>query len=292
MFVLNDVVVLNRIDDFASESSRKCFALSHNKFGQMHAIDVEQSQKVCFATHTCYVSPFGQSSPVDARTKTHPHIISEHHAAASSNASHSHDGGASGGAAAAQLHCDGEQATQCGVVVCTSPAGLYPDGFFSHRKGLCSFDTVLPVRRLAASHRAIQEIVDHPRCGSLYGEPVCASGQRCRYGECLAADKLCDGRFDCADGTDEEAHVCAGRECAVTDMRCQNGRCVPKAKFCDHIDDCGDLSDEPKQCSCYTYLEATDARKICDGVRNCWDKSDENPLVCKCGGANTFQCGE
>lgn len=278
-----------RLSQFSIDvSAGKCFALSHNKFGQMHAIDVEQSQKVCFATHKCFVSTSSQlvQSTETERTKGNLHAIIEHHLA-NKTATGTDNGHRDG---AAQLHCDGEPATQCGVVVCTSPAGLYPNGFFSNRKGLCSFDTVLPVRQLSASHRVIQEIIDYPKCGSLYGAPACA-GLRCRYGECLVAGKLCDGRFDCADGADEEAHVCAGRECAVTDMRCQNGRCVPKSKFCDHVDDCGDLSDEPKQCSCYTYLEATDARKICDGVRNCWDKSDENPLVCKCG-ANTFQCGE
>lgn len=66
-----------------------------------------------------------------------------------------------------------------------------------------------------------------------------------------------------------------------------------KTKFCDHIADCEDKSDEPSECTCFSYIRATDSSKLCDGTRHCWDKTDEDPQYCgiKCPEENSFKCG-
>lgn len=116
-----------RID---TSTSSHCFALSHNKFGQMQSVEVEQSSKVCFDTHRCFVSKDDRLQVSDSH-RAKPH-----------------------------LHCDGEDSTRCGVVVCmSSNSGYYPSGFFSTRNGLCAFGTVLPVRSMVPLHASIQEII-------------------------------------------------------------------------------------------------------------------------------------
>jgi Low-density lipoprotein receptor domain class A len=53
-------------------------------------------------------------------------------------------------------------------------------------------------------------------------------------------------------------------------------------------------SDEPSECTCFSYLKATDPTKICDGIRHCWDKTDENPVYCdtKCIEGMSFKCAK
>lgn len=127
-FDKDNFVLLYRID---TTTTGHCFALSHNKFGQMKSVEVEQSTKVCFDTHRCFVS-----KDINLRTADGLHPM---------------------------LHCDGDDATRCGVVACKTPtSGYYPAGFFSTRNGLCAFGTVLPVRSLEPLHKAIQEIIGEP----------------------------------------------------------------------------------------------------------------------------------
>lgn len=96
----------------------------------MQSIEVQLSSKVCFDTHRCFVSK-------DSRLQISDEHRSKPH-----------------------LHCDGEDSTRCGVVVCKSPnSGYYPSGFFSTRNGLCAFETVLPVRSMVPLHTKIQEII-------------------------------------------------------------------------------------------------------------------------------------
>ncbi|XP_037043608.1 serine protease nudel-like isoform X2 [Bradysia coprophila] len=237
--------------------SGQCFALSHNKFGKMVSLQLIESDKECFDNFRCFTNGRNDHSSAD-------------------------------------FHCDGDEVTQGGVVMCSiGEHGYYPIAFYKARKGLCSFDKILPVQSLESSYEAIQIVINNQAkyCINVHHPPVC-NGHRCLLGACLKEDKICNGRFDCQDGSDESDAICKNRkeECNFTDLKCGNGKCISKTKFCDHVNDCGDFTDEPTECSCYTYYNVTDSSKICDGVRNCWDKSDENPAICHCRD-NTFKCG-
>lgn len=121
---------------------------------------------------------------------------------------------------------------------------------------------------------------------------------RCPLGNCLLNNELCDGIRHCHDGSDEEGSTCAKLKstghCLHSEFQCSNGKCVDKSKFCNQVDDCGDLTDEPSDCTCFSYLKATDPAKLCDGVRNCYDKQDEDPHYCsnECPLEKSFKCGE
>ena len=47
-------------------------------------------------------------------------------------------------------------------------------------------------------------------CINAHLPPVCA-GHRCSLGACVEKDKICNGRFDCQDGSDESEAICSNR---------------------------------------------------------------------------------
>ncbi|XP_065075902.1 serine protease nudel [Ochlerotatus camptorhynchus] len=193
-------------------------------------------------------------------------------------------------------HCYSEDATRSGVVVCkTKLSGWYPVGFYQNKHGLCGFNEVVKMISLKEFYTDIQHVLSHTQCDYEFPAPLC-TGLRCRYGKCIGHSLVCDNKLDCDDDSDERPEACNARNdtstaCLPTQFRCGNHQCIDKNKFCNGRNDCGDLSDEPHECSCYTYLKATDPAKICDGVRNCWDKTDENPRLCKCQ-KTSFHCGD
>ncbi|XP_046741125.1 serine protease nudel [Diprion similis] len=93
-----------------------------------------------------------------------------------------------------------------------------------------------------------QEMRD--RCANGIDDTIgchCAQTElRCGNGQCIPKSMFCDGKSDCADGTDEP----------------ETG------------------------CNCAAYLKLTAPNLICDGRRHCFDKSDESPKLCYCKDAS------
>ncbi|XP_017080584.2 serine protease nudel [Drosophila eugracilis] len=180
-----------------------------------------------------------------------------------------------------------------GVLVCRDThTGWFPTAMFNYNNTDCqSFKQPFGIRTLELAYKSLQDIIDKPSCKMLQPAPECST-HRCPLGKCLPQTAICNDRYDCHDGSDEDETKCRQQKqrCAPGEMKCRTSfKCVPKSKFCDHVPDCEDMTDEPTICSCFTYLQATDPSKICDGKRNCWDKSDESSVLCNCT-ADHFQC--
>ena len=69
----------------------------------------------------------------------------------------------------------------------------------------------------------------------------------CKSGALLDLSRICDGRVDCYDGSDEHSNLCCHTLCNIGMMRCHNGACISKSNQCNGIRDCADGSDE-EQC--------------------------------------------
>lgn len=66
----------------------------------------------------------------------------------------------------------------------------------------------------------------------------------CKTGGVLNFDRVCDGRLDCNDGSDEIKELCYRTVCPVGQFRCHYGACVSKSMKCNGVRDCADGSDE------------------------------------------------
>lgn len=67
---------------------------------------------------------------------------------------------------------------------------------------------------------------------------------KCTTGKCILKTWRCDGDNDCFDGSDEQNCPTANGACRFDEFQCGNGQCIPKSYQCDKHPDCHDTSDE------------------------------------------------
>lgn len=132
----------------------------------------------------------------------------------------------------------------------------------------------------------------------------------CANSDCVLKTKVCNGNYDCSDGSDERNcseyffknrtfflevfkmdNNCisgGGSDCEPNEFQCDNKRCILKTWRCDSDDDCGDGSDETfcatnppgSQCKYYEWMCTSGDQCIpksfhCDGEMDCQDTTDE-----------------
>ncbi|XP_031342212.1 basement membrane-specific heparan sulfate proteoglycan core protein isoform X8 [Photinus pyralis] len=108
----------------------------------------------------------------------------------------------------------------------------------------------------------------------------------CSNGDCIAKHLVCNGVFDCKDGSDETR--CSSHGCEPNEFKCNNKKCVLKTWRCDGDDDCGDGTDEAScatnppgspcqhhEFACHAGNQCIPKSYHCDHERDCADGSDE-----------------
>ncbi|XP_058821183.1 basement membrane-specific heparan sulfate proteoglycan core protein isoform X2 [Topomyia yanbarensis] len=126
-----------------------------------------------------------------------------------------------------------------------------------------------------------------PHIGFEFFGLACSITQAtCMNGDCIAKSQICDGNFDCIDGSDETG-CRKSQRCEPNEFKCRNNKCILKTWRCDGESDCSDGSDEdncaisPPGAACrYDEFQCRSEQCIpksfqCDSHPDCFDKSDE-----------------
>ncbi|CAF1581398.1 unnamed protein product, partial [Rotaria sordida] len=194
------------------------------------------------------------------------------------------------------IHVVSDQRQKCSY----SPCNI-SNGGCSH---ICKTAGDNQVECACPSGRQLKLANDRRMCVPLSSS--CASVNfTCQNGQCLSRRKVCDGRSDCSDGSDEDTRFCSRYACRPTEYRCLSGGCIPYIERCDRKIDCNDGSDENNtfqpcvypQCpegqfTCYNF-RCIDNFKRCNGYDDCNDGNATDEIGCPsriCNGTNSMKC--
>jgi len=131
------------------------------------------------------------------------------------------------------------------------------------------------------------------------GDGNCESGEfTCGSDECIPVSMKCNGRDNCADGSDEDD--CIDKCDSRSDFRCKDGvTCISKFDVCDGREQCPGGDDEStcatKSCDGFECSDGTciDADKKCNGQADCLLAEDESAANCapeRCANATDMRC--